>query len=312
MKSGIYGILKAEFCDFDAFLSSKPPLHYKVYKIPKRTIGFRTIAQPTPILKKIQKTLVGLIEPHVKIHSNAAAYRLGKGVKENALSHINSNYLLKIDLEEFFNSITPNMLFKTLRQQHMDLSDIDKYVVEQVFFWNRSRRKNGRLILSVGAPSSPFISNLIMSKFDNDISMICDRKGVSYTRYADDMTFSTKERDVIFSILADVRRVLKNNFGNKMNVNELKTVFSSKAHNRRVTGVTLTNDNKISIGRERKRYISALTHKFKLGKLDISDIYHLKGLISYARHVDGGFIRKLQKKYGVTTLELIKKYPSEG
>lgn len=52
-----------------------------------------------------------------------------------------------------------------------------------------------------------------------------------------------------------------------ININTQKTVFSSKAHNRHVTGVTLTNDNKISIGRKRKRLISSMVHKFSLGAL---------------------------------------------
>jgi len=312
MKLGIYESLKEKFNNLDEFLNSKPPLHYKVYKIPKRTIGFRTIAQPTPFLKDIQRALIEIIEQKTKVHFNATAYRLGRGIKENAILHTDSNYLLKIDLENFFNSITPHMLFKTLKQQHIEVCEVERNVLEQLIFWNRSRRKNGRLILSIGAPSSPMISNLIMSKFDSDISKICDKKNISYTRYADDMTFSTKEKDSLFHLMGDVKRVLRNNFGNKMNINELKTIFSSKAHNRRVTGITLTNDNKISIGRERKRYISALTHKFKLGKLDATDIHHLKGLISYVKHVESGFIRKLQKKYGVETLTLITKYTSEG
>lgn len=312
MKLGIYESLKESFSNLDEFLNSKPPLHYKVYKIPKRTIGFRTIAQPTPILKEIQRSLIQIIEQKTKIHVNAAAYRLGRGIKENANFHVNSNYLLKVDLENFFNSITPHMLFKTLKQQNIEVCEIESHILEQLLFWNRSRRKNGRLVLSVGAPSSPMISNLIMSKFDTDISKICSAKNIFYTRYADDMTFSTKDKESLFKIIGEVKRVLKNNFGNKMSINELKTVFSSKAHNRRVTGIILTNDNKISIGRERKRYISVLTHKFKFGKLDSSDIHHLKGLISHARHIESGFIRKLQKKYGAETIRLITKYSSEG
>jgi RNA-directed DNA polymerase len=308
MSLELYKSLVAEFCDFDEFLSSKPPLHYKVYKIPKRTIGFRTIAQPTAKLKNVQRKLLEILESKVQLHPRATAYRKGANIRENALIHVKSNYLLKVDLENFFNSLTPQMLHKALSKQNIELDQKDKFVIEQIAFWNRSRRKNGRLILSVGAPSSPFISNLIMYQFDIVMNNICCAKNVNYSRYADDMTFSTMEKDYLLEILNELKSEIKKIFGSQLSINEPKTVFSSKAHNRHITGVTLTNDNKVSIGRERRRYISALVHKFKFGLLSVQDIFHLKGLISYARHIESGFYRKLQKKYGKEVLSSLIKY----
>ncbi|NAX35879.1 reverse transcriptase domain-containing protein, partial [Vibrio sp. V29_P1S30P107] len=132
-----------------------------------------------------------------------------------------------------------------------------------------------------------------------------------YTRYADDLTFSTTHKNILFQHLNEVRKVLKKEFGARLVLNESKTVFSSKAHNRHVTGVTLTNNNKISLGRDKKRYISSLIHKFKLGLLDQEDIYHLQGLISYAKHIEVRFLRNMSLKYGANVLDSIRKYSGE-
>lgn len=311
MSLDLYKALNARFSNLDELLASKLPLHYKVYKIPKRSLGFRTIAQPTSQLKDIQRELVELLESKIQVHECAVAYRKGIGIRDNSLAHIQSNYLLKLDLENFFNSITPKIFFKSIEKQNVIISEKDKFIIEQIAFWNRSRRKNGRLVLSVGAPSSPLISNISLFFFDERVKKICQKLNVSYTRYADDMTFSTKEKNVLPRVINNIKKTLKYFFGSKIIINDQKTTLSSKAHNRHVTGITLTNDNKISIGRSRKRYISALTHKFKFANLNLTDTLHLKGLLSYASYIEPSFIRRLEKKYGKATLELIRKY-SEG
>ncbi|WP_085319479.1 retron St85 family RNA-directed DNA polymerase [Vibrio harveyi] len=308
----LYQYLEAQNSNLANLLRAEPSKHYKVYKIPKKRLGFRTIAQPTPAVKVIQKQIVDYLKPKTSIHKSALAYVSGKGVKDNALQHVNSDYLLKVDLENFFNSITPKMLIKALKHQGVELSHTDTMVLSQFLFWNITKKTNGKLVLSVGAPSSPFVSNLVMFAFDQRMSKLCKRSGITYTRYADDLTFSTTHKDILFLHLNEVRKVLKKEFGARLVLNESKTVFSSKAHNRHVTGITLTNNNKISLGRDRKRYISSLIHKFKLGLLDQEDIYHLQGLISYAKHIEEKFLRNMSVKYGANVLDAIKKYSGEN
>ncbi|EEO01736.1 TPA: retron St85 family RNA-directed DNA polymerase [Vibrio cholerae] len=307
----LYQYLESRNSNFTNLLRAIPSKHYKVYKIPKKRLGFRTIAQPTPAIKVIQKQIVDYLIPKTSIHTSALAYVSGKGVKDNALQHVKSDYLLKVDLENFFNSITPKMLVKALKHQGIDVSETDIMVLSQFLFWNITKKANGKLVLSIGAPSSPFVSNLVMFAFDQRMSKLCRSRDITYTRYADDLTFSTTHKNILFQHLNEVRKVLKKEFGARLVLNESKTVFSSKAHNRHVTGVTLTNNNKISLGRDKKRYISSLIHKFKLGLLEREDIYHLQGLISYAKHIEVRFLHKMSSKYGANVLDLIRKYSGE-
>ena len=304
----LYEQLNSTNIGFNELFLRSPSKHYKVYKIPKRTLGFRTIAQPTPDVKHIQKQIVSIISQNVKIHHCAAAYVRGKGIKENANAHVCSEYILKVDLENFFNSVIPKMLFKALKKQKIELSEIDEKIIEQFLFWNMSKKINGKLVLSVGAPSSPFISNLVMYNFDNKMDEYCSNKSIVYTRYADDLIFSTKSEGVLFTHFQVVRKMIATEFSSKLILNESKTVFSSKAHNRHVTGIVLANNNKISLGRKKKRYISALIHKFKLGQLLIDDIHHLKGLLSHASHIERSFVLKMSKKYGAKIVLEIKKF----
>ncbi|WP_028867046.1 retron St85 family RNA-directed DNA polymerase [Psychromonas arctica] len=308
MDLNLYQRLETDNCNLNKLLSSLPSTHYKVYKIPKRTIGFRTIAQPTSEIKDIQRKIIEILSPKVQLHPIATAYIKGQSIKSNALKHVNSEFLMKIDLENFFNSINPEMLMKALSKQKVEISSEDEKILRELLFWNRSKRINGKVVLSVGAPSSPFISNLIMYEFDSKLESMCTKRKVICTRYADDLTFSTCDKGELFSLLPEIRKLLYRTFGNRLVVNDSKTVFSSKKHNRHVTGITLTNSNRLSIGREKKRYISALIHKFKNKKLDEQDIMHLKGLLSYAVHIEDIFVHRMGKKYGYETLEAIKKF----
>lgn len=270
---------------------------YKVYSIPKRTHGIRLIAQPTKKVKVLQRAYVDMM--NFPIHSNSVAYRKGYSIKDNAQFHASNPYLLKMDLSNFFNSITPK-IFWGMWQKLWDLPEpLEKHLIENLLFWNIDKGSSiSRLVLSVGAPSSPIISNFCLHEFDELITKHCISRDIYYTRYADDMTFSTKKRNVLFEIPSFVKSLLYEVFGSSISVNYNKTVFSSRAHNRHVTGITLTNDGEISLGRERKRYIKHLVNEYRYNKLNSEDFNYLKGILSFSKHIEPKFVRSLINKYG--------------
>lgn len=293
IKQLAFELKKSEY-EVVRFLSSAPK-RYKVYTIPKRTSGHRVIAQPSKELKKYQRKYLEL--QSLPIHESAVAYRTGMGIKQNAITHKNNPYLLKLDLENFFNSIS-NTLFWMVWESLLTLpSEQDKEILEKLLFWCPSKKTEGKLVLSIGAPSSPLISNFFMYQFDQALSELCTEKEIVYTRYADDLTFSTKHKGALFVIPQLVKRNLDNLFGDAIRINRKKTKFSSKAHNRHVTGITISNDDTISLGRERKRYIKHLVHQVQIKKLDVEGREHLRGLISFATHIEPEFIESLKEKY---------------
>lgn len=294
-------VSKQEITDF----VSLAPYKYKVYTIPKRTSGKRVIAQPAKRLKDFQRALIKLLEQILPVHDAAFAYKRHIGIKENARQHQKSSYLLKMDFQNFFYSITPELFFSILKNLNIIVSSEDCYLLTQILFFNPSKKKGGKLVLSIGAPSSPFISNSIMYFFDKAIYESCLNKGINYTRYADDLTFSCHKKDILFALPVQVKQLLLEHFDGRISINESKTVFSSKSHNRHVTGVTLTNDNHLSIGRQKKRYISSLIHQFSLNQLADEDIRYLQGLLAFACHIEPNFKQRMIDKYSADVIAKI-------
>ncbi|GEA13096.1 reverse transcriptase domain-containing protein [Alteromonas sp. KUL49] len=128
------------------------PYRYKIYYIPKRNHGFRKIAQPSKELKECQRAFITTTE--LPVHKCAMAYRKGLSIKDNAIAHKNQAFLLKLDLENFFNSITPDIFWRAWKLSGRELlSEQNKIWIEKLLFWSLE----DRLVLSVGAPSSPNI-----------------------------------------------------------------------------------------------------------------------------------------------------------
>jgi len=141
--------------------------------------------------------------------------------------------------------------------------------------------------------------------FDVAVSEYCQKIDVNYTRYADDLTFSCNINNLLSNIPEFVVTVLREKFNGRISINNQKTFFSSKAHNRHVTGVTITNDEKLSIGRDKKRYIKHLINQYRYNLLDSEAISHLKGMISFASHIEPDFINSLRKKYSSILIDEI-------
>ncbi|GAK29467.1 DNA polymerase [Serratia liquefaciens FK01] len=152
-------------------------------------------------------------------------------------------------------------------------------------------------MLSVGAPSSPMVSNFCLYEFDRLLSDECQSTGIVYTRYADDLTFSTNTPNLLKLLPAFIQALLAKLYKNALRLNHGKTVFSSKAHNRHVTGITLNNEGQLSLGRERKRFIKHLINQYKYGLLDDVDTSYLRGLLAFANHIEPEFITRMNEKY---------------
>lgn len=287
------------------FVASAPK-KYKVYTIPKRSSGIRVIAQPAKRLKDYQRCLIKLLKTKLPIHDAAFAYKNNIGIKENAEQHMKSSYLLKMDFQNFFYSISPKLFFDALKKHKIEFAAEDNYLLEKILFFNPSKKSGGKLVLSIGAPSSPFISNFIMYSFDESISKTCLGLNVVYTRYADDLTFSSNTKNILFTIPVLVKKALRDHFDGAITVNEVKTIFSSKAHNRHITGITITNENKLSIGRQKKRYISGLIHRFSIQQLYQEDVKHLQGLLAFCLNVEPDFFERMKQKYSVEVINAIQ------
>jgi RNA-directed DNA polymerase len=288
------------------------PYRYKVYSVLKRSgAGRRVIAQPARELKVIQTWITREELSGLPVHVSATAYKHGSSIKKNAAIHVKNNYILKMDFFNFFPSITPSDL-----AVHIDLNMPGKYLknevdfISRVLFWYP--HGNHRLQLCVGGPGSPFISNTVMFDFDKEVSDACIEMGISYTRYADDMTFSTNESGVLTNVKVLVGRLLSEVKYPRLRLNEDKTIWTSKKHHRSVTGLVLSSQGHLSLGRARKRHIRSMIHRFSMGRLETQECKQLRGLLAFAKDVEPSFITSLINKYSREVIIQIQRFSETG
>ncbi len=285
-------------------IARSAPKRYKVYEIPKRSGGTRVIAQPSRELKVIQRVLTDELLSELPVHNSAMAYRIGRNIKQNASRHRSSEVILKLDFENFFPSIKTGDWIKFIRELKPEwASEGAAELTKYIFFWGDGGYEPK--CLSIGAPSSPAISNILLYNFDTSISKIANEEGVIYTRYADDITISGANFDQVLKTEKRIRKVIKEMRSPRLRFNEKKRGLYSKGQRRMVTGLVITPDRKVSMGRQRKREISSLIHNYSLGKLDIEEVGKLKGLLGFANAVEKSFIRSMRRKYSDDIIDRI-------
>ena len=289
-------IILVDKYDLFKFIKTSPH-RYKIYSIPKKNNkGVRWIAQPSKNLKYLQRTVLDKFLSDLPVHEVAVAYVKGIGIKENAKRHCKNQYMLKMDFKDFFPSIKPKVLIRHVEaKKNITLNDEDKFILKSIFFLSRTRYKHYEL--SIGAPSSPFISNTIMYNFDCIVKELCGDE-ITYTRYADDLIFSTNKKNHLYALPKEIENITESPEYSFLTINSSKTKFVSKRYKRIVTGLVIDNDGNPSLGRSKKRYIKSLVHKFRENLLETPEIYRLQGYISFLKDVEPIFYTRLVKKYG--------------
>lgn len=302
-------ISKDLLCSRDVLLRMyhRAPHAYKFYDIPKKNGGIRRIAQPAREVKKVQRWVVDNILSSVKPSAFSTAYLEGSSIKKNACMHLHNAYIAKFDFKNFFYSIKFSDVKRTLEVKYGMEEGQSKFIARLC-----SVSIEGNLCLSIGAPSSPSLSNIVMYDFDEYLAGRCLSLDIVYTRYADDMTFSSNEKGVCFQIEGLIVDALRNTESPELALNHKKTNFISKKYRRTVTGLTLTNDKKsrISLGRDRKRLIKALVHRSIINKLDKEELEKLQGLLGFAYHNEFSFYNSLCDKYGFGVVSNLMKQKS--
>lgn len=319
-------LTKKSCSQFEKKILSQLPLMYKVFNIPKRNgKGLREIAQPTPFLKKLQKRMLTEITPLFKTHEAAKAYIQGEnGIYQNVNVHIDGKYFLKLDFHDFFHNIKASSLNWLLLQKEISLSERVKYL--KVFFmFNKSvgneqtkrvykilksesaseqqilelmtNEMEAEFRLSIGAPSSPWISNVVMYEFDEKVAAWCKKQGINYSRYADDLSFSSMDNKKLKKVIPVIEKILEKISYLHLSLNENKTKYLSLRQKVNITGLNITSEHKISVGRPQKKLVRVMLHYLQQGKLSTEKKEYLKGWVSYIKSVEPAYYRLLNENF---------------
>lgn len=287
------------------------PSRVKILRIEKKSAPgkFRYVSRPSSELEILQRWLVHRFFEKLEIHDSAMAFRQGHSILKNAQAHAKSQYFVRVDFSNFFPSIQYRDLAATLiKSEHhsgifSEYPDFENFVKRICF--------DANLKLPVGYVSSPAISNSVMFDFDVHISNVISSNhsvlgNCRYTRYADDIVFSTDKKGGCKEFLKILRPIVENWKSPEIFINDDKTILSSKSGGSAiVTGLRVCNDGHITIPRKYKDEIRLLLSLKAKGKLNTDDFSRLTGHLNYVRHVAPAFFSTLCAKHAAIIEDII-------
>lgn len=257
--------------------------HYQEFWMRKRSGGYRMISVPDKDLQAIQSTIYSRILSSVTIvHPAAVGFRCGRSVVDNAAPHLGKRYVLKMDIHDFFGSIRSPRVRQTFKK--IGYPENVSKVLGALCCLHRH--------LPQGAPTSPALSNIVGYEMDRKLAALAAEYGLTYTRYADDLTFSgdvfPKEQ-----IIPQVKRIIRDE---KFEPNHKKTHFMNQSSRKIITGVSVASGVKLTIPKSKKREIrknvyfiltkGLAEHQRRIGSHDPAYLKRLIGMLCYWRAIE--------------------------
>lgn len=293
-----------------ADILARDPSRYRTFKIPKKSGGLRTLCEPSADLKLLQRALVKELKPLFAIHDAAFAYRDGLSIKDNAARHAHSAANKQLDFADFFSSLSDEDWRACCRRIVPGWSAEDIEVSTRVFFNNTLERGVWRL--AMGAPSSPWVSNVLLAPFDAFVTNQLAPSGVIYTRYADDLTFSAPDEDCLAGVDDAIEAALVQCRYERLTLNAHKTRAASLPNLGAVTGVFVDGRGGMSAGEDRKADVLAGIKRAFDGELQPRDMASLKGSLAYVLQIEPAFRDLLDQCFGASRVDSIIQYRPDG
>lgn len=263
-------------------ISNRIERNYKVYKIKKCNGNYRTIYSPNPLLKNIQKNILKNILNDMSISKYAKAYHKNICLKDNAYPHLNKKTVLKLDIIDFFENIEFPLIYQTCFNTNYFPKSIGHLLTYLCTYESR---------LPQGAPTSSYISNLVMKDFDEELGTWCKSNNIDYTRYSDDMTFSGD-----FNPTEVIQKVRKMLYKLNLKINNKKIHIINNSQQQNITGIIVNTKLQVSSKyrnqiRQSIYYLKKYGIKEHLNKINYQEspskyINSLYGKINYVLSID--------------------------
>ena len=256
---------------------------YRQFHIPKKSGGVRTITAPDGELKDVMLTLAFMLSELYIPTPEAMAFVSGRSIVENASQHIGQNYVLNLDLSDFFTSITANMVEHNLVK--LGIAPLVARDIASICTYPMVNDHHVVNVVPQGAPTSPVISNICAMTLDNRLSGLARRFHLTYTRYADDITFSSNhnvyQKDGAF--MEELNRIIAECH---FTINPKKTRLQKRGSRQEVTGLTVVQ--KTNVSRKYIKNLRVLIHKIRYQEVPtMHDINVVRGKLNFLRMVKG-------------------------
>ena len=260
---------------------------YKTFEIPKHNGSKRLIEQPLVDLLIIQRWILDYIlipASYTYVHHSAKAFMSGMSLTYNLAPHVKKDIVVALDIKDFFTNITFWPVYNIFHEMGYN-NKISKLLAQLCLY---------KGFLPQGAPTSPMLSNLIFYRMDTAISGYCERRNITYTRYADDLVFSGKKIQVKLLVRYVEGRLAKNS----LFLNTEKTKVMGRGNAQYVTGCVV--NDKMNVPRQyRKKIRQEVFHLMTKGlSVHFSKVKglpsHIKTPESYLNHLLGKIYYVLQ------------------
>jgi RNA-directed DNA polymerase len=267
--------------------------YYKNARIPKRKPGkYRDIVVPFTGLKEVQRWILNEILYKVTVSEYAKGFKPSSSIVDNAKPHVGKKCVINIDMKDFFPTIKFEKVFSIF--SYYGYTNEISYILTKLCVYNNE--------LPQGAPTSPFISNILCKKLDKRFHELCKSLNADYTRYADDITISGE------SYLVEYIEAFKNiieSEGFLFHDNKLKVRYLNQRQ--MVTGIIV--NKKLSVPRETKKYLRQQIYYCK--KFGVFDHMKKEGIerSNYKDYLYGlaYFIQMVEEKAGKSFVEDLNK-----
>lgn len=237
----------------DLFFGEHRSELYREFEIPKKSGGMRKIQAPTEKLKAIQRWIKDQILDQFSLSQYATGFKKGCSIVDNARKHVGKELVINLDLKNFFPSIHYAEVVKVF--SYMGYRRDVAHLLTRLC-------TNGNNVLPQGSPASPALSNLVSLRLDERLGRLAESLDASYTRYADDITFSGSKS--LRTVVPLIREIIQEE-GFIINEDKVRLRY---AHQRQeVTGLIV--NERISVApRVRKELDTAIYYCNKYGVSD--------------------------------------------
>lgn len=262
----------------------------------------RVLYVPNLSLKVVQRWILKEILEKIKVSSHAMAFVPNyNGLKLNAECHRRNVFLLQMDIKDFFDSVKEKQVFKLFCNLGYS-SDVSAVLANLCTYKN---------VLPQGAVTSPYISNLISYHLDMRLNGLCCKRDIIYTRYADDLIFSSNNKSKLIGIEKAIKYIV-NSEG--FFINENKTRYSSNYVKKTTLGITINNE-KIHVDKNFKKKIRSMIFNSIINK-NYTKNAQILGSIAYVNSIEEGYRQKIMayisriisKERFKNNIDIVKEY----
>lgn len=237
-------------------------VRYTPFTIPKKQGGERTIFAPVGPLKTIQRCLNLVLQCVFSPHKAATGFVPGKSITDNARPHVGRHYIYNLDLKDFFPSVDFHRVKACLKLPPFNLTGDREplaFLIANLCCVQHPDEPK-RAFLPQGAPTSPILTNVVCQQLDRRLTGLAKRFGATYTRYADDLTFSSFTNVYQFDgeFCRELERIITDQ---RFVINTAKTRLQRPGYRQLVTGLVV--NERVNVPRQFWRDIRALLHNWE-------------------------------------------------